>query len=104
MHSPSIPMKVFLDTHDVRHGTFPADISPGAFAGFHRSYEEACRAEGVVSLRIHVGFGEGRAFCLTLAPDAEAVARVHARVGLPFDEITEVVTSAPGDLFFARSA
>jgi len=98
------PLKVFLDTHDVRRGTFPAGISPEAFAGFHAGYEAACRAEGVVSLRIHVGFAEGRAFCLTLAPDAEAVARVHARVGLPFDEITEVVTSAPGDLFFARAA
>jgi hypothetical protein len=98
------PMKFFIDTHDVSHGTFPAGLSPQDFAGFHAQYEEACRAEGVVSLRIHVGFGEGRAFCFTMAPDAEAVARVHARVGLPFDEITEVVTSTPGDLFFARAA
>lgn len=98
------PMKFFIDTHDARHGTFPAGISPADFAGFHAKYEEACRAEGVVSLRIHVGFGEGRAFCFTMAPDAEAVARAHARVGLPFDEITEVVTSTPGDLLFARAA
>ena len=104
MSAAATPMKVFLDTHDARHGTFPAGISPEAFAGFHAQYEAACRAEGVVSLRIHVGFADGRAFCLTLAPDAEAVARVHARVGLPYDEITEVVTSAPGDLFFARAA
>jgi len=97
-------MKVFLDTHDVRHGTFPAGIDRDGFAAFHPKYEEACRAEGVVALRIHVGFAEGRAFCLTLAPDAEAVRRAHARIGLPFDEITEVVTSAPGDLFFARAA
>lgn len=99
-----IPMKFFLDTHDVRNGTFPAGIDPQAFAAFHARYEEACRAEGVVALRIHVGFAEGRAFCLTLAPDAEAVARAHARVGLPYDEITQIVTSAPGDLFFAAAA
>jgi len=98
------PMKFFLDTHDVRNGPFPAGIDRPAFAAFHATYEEACRAEGVVALRIHVGFDDGRAFCLTMAPDAEAVRRAHARVGLPFDEITEIVTSAPGDLFFARAA
>mgnify|MGYP001767361078 CR=1 FL=1 len=97
-------LKFFIDTHDARRGTFPAGISPEAFAGFHAGYEEACRAEGVVSLRIHVGFDEGRAFCFTMAPDAEAVRRVHERVGLPFDEITEVRTSTPGDLFFVRAA
>lgn len=98
------PLKFFIDTHDAANETFPAGISPEAFAGFHAQYVEACRAEGVVSLRIHVGFEEGRAFCFTMAPDAEAVKRVHQRVGLPFDEITEVVTSTPGDLFFVRAA
>jgi hypothetical protein len=104
MQTAMRPMKFFVDTHDVRHGTFPAGLSAEDFAGFHAKYEEACRAEGVVSLRIHVGFGEGRAFCFNMAPDVDAVARVHARVGLPYDEITEVVTSTPGDLFFARAA
>ncbi len=97
-------LKFFVDTHDVRHGTFPAGISGEDFAGFHAKYEEACRAEGVVSVRIHVGLGEGRAYCLTMAENAEAVRRAHERVGLPFDEITEVVSSAPGDLFFGRGA
>lgn len=98
------PMKFFIDSHDARRGTFPAGITPEGFAGFHALYEEACRAEGVVSLRIHVGFDDGRAFCFNMAADAEAVRRVHARVGLPYDEITEVVTSTPGDLFFVRAA
>jgi hypothetical protein len=98
------PLKFFIDTHDTANGTFPAGIRPEDFAGFHAQYDEACRAEGVVSLRIHVGFDEGRAFCFTMAPDAEAVRRVHQRVGLPFDQITEVVTSTPGDLFFVRAA
>ncbi len=98
------PMKFFIDTHDAAKGTFPKGITPEAFAGFHAAYEAACRAEGVVSLRIHVGFDDGRAFCFTMAPDADAVRRVHEKVGLPFDEITEVVTSTPGDLFFARAA
>ena len=97
-------MKFFVDTHDARKGTFPAGISRDDFAGFYAKYEEACRTEGVVSLRIHVGFQEGRAFCFNMAPDVKSVRRVHERVGLPYDEITEVVTSTPGDLFFAARA
>lgn len=96
-------MKFYIDTHDVRTKTFPGGISKADFAGFYQKYEEACRAEGVVSLRIHVGFEEGRAFCFNMAPSADAVKRVHDRVGLPYEEITEVVTSTPGDLFFAKA-
>ena len=98
------PLKFFIDTHDAANGTFPAGISPEAFAGFQARYAEVAAEEGVISLRIHVGFSAGRAFCLTLAPDAAAVARLHERMGLPYDAITEVATSAPGDLFFATAA
>ena len=97
-------MKFFIDTHDAATGTFPAGITRDQFAGFHAKYQEACLAEGVVSLRIHVGFADGRAWCFTMAPDAEAVRRVHERVGLPFNDITEVSTSTPGDLFFQVAA
>lgn len=97
-------MKFFIDSHDARNGTFPAGITKEQFAGFHAKYEEACRAEGIVSLRIHVGFDNGRAWCFNMAPDAEAVRRVHERIGLPFDDISEVVTSTPGDLFFVAAA
>jgi len=97
-------MKFFIDTHDAHNHTFPAGISPEDFAGFYAKFEAACRAEGVVSLRAHVGFDKGRAFCLTMAPDADAVRRAHERVGLPFDDITEVLMSTPGDIFFSRAA
>ena len=97
------PMKFFIDTHDAHNHTFPAGISPEDFAGFYAKFEAACRAEGVVSLRAHVGFDKGRAFCFTMAPDAEAVRRAHERAGLPFDDITEVMTSTPGDIFFVRA-
>jgi hypothetical protein len=30
------------------------------------------------------------------------VKRVHERVGLPYDAITEVTTATPGDMFFKR--
>ncbi|WP_067732934.1 DUF4242 domain-containing protein [Novosphingobium naphthalenivorans] len=92
-------MKMFIDTHDKDHGTFPAGISRLEFAAFYKSYLEACEAEGVVSMRIHVGLDEGRAFCVNLAPDAGAVRRAHERVGLAFDSITEVTDASAFDLF-----
>ena len=97
-------MRYFVDTHDSANGTFPAGISKEDFAGFYEKYQAACAAEGVVSLRIHVGLGEGRAFCVTMAPDAEAVRRAHERVGLPFDSITEISTASPDALFTLSTA
>ena len=94
------PMKFFLDTHDQRSGTFPKGISKQEFAAFFAKYEAIAREEGVVVLRVHVGFEEGRAFCFNMAPSAEHVRRAHERSGLPFDTITEVSTATPGDLFF----
>ncbi len=97
-------MRFFLDTHDRTRDTFPASLSVTEFEGFYPQYEQACLAEGVVPLRLHVGLEAGRAFCLTMAPDAEAVRRAHERIGLPFDSITEVATATPGDIFFRRPA
>lgn len=93
-------MKFFVDTHDRRNKTFPAAITSEQFAEWFVKYENACREEGVVVLRTHVGLEEGRAFCFNMAPNADAVRRAHERAGLPFDSITEVTTATPGDLFF----
>lgn len=95
-------LRFFIDTHDRAKQTFPAQLSVEDFAGFYAQYEAACQAEGVIPLRTHVGYEDGRAFCFNMAPDAEAVRRAHARVGLPFDSITEVTTATPGDMFFKR--
>lgn len=95
-------MKFFIDTHDVNSDTLPADLTAEQFEGFFTQYEQACYAEGVVPLRVHLGYEEGRAFCFTMAPDADAVRRAHERVGLPFESITEVTTATPGDTFFRR--
>jgi hypothetical protein len=97
-------MKFFLDTHDRANKTFPENLTPEQFEGFYALYEKACYAEGVVPLRLHVGYADGRAFCFNMAPDADAVKRAHERVGLPFDSITEVATATPGDTFFRRAA
>ena len=53
-------------------------------------------------MRLHVGYAAGRAFCLTMAPDAAAVGRAHDRVGLPYDDITEVLLAGPGDAFLGH--
>lgn len=97
-------MKFFMDTHDREHGSFPAGLTEDQFAGFFPQYQEACRQEGVVLLAVNVGLADGRAFCLTMAPDAEAVRRAHQRVGLPFDTITEVRAVTPADLFSTPKA
>jgi len=96
------PMRFFMDTHDKTRNTFPQKLTPQDFEGFFAKYESACYAEGVIPVRLHVGYDEGRAFCLNMAPDAEAVKRAHDKVGLPFDSITEVNMATPGDTFFRR--
>ncbi len=95
-------MRFFVDTHDSKNSTFPAGITPSQFEAFYAEYEKSCYAENVVPVRIHVGYDEGRAFCLNMATDAEAVRRAHERVGLPFDSITEVKMASPGDTFFRQ--
>jgi Protein of unknown function (DUF4242) len=96
-------MKFFIDTHNRQTNTFPEQLSREEFAVFYGKYEAACREQGVINLRTHVGFEDGRAFCFNMAPDADAVRRAHEKVGLPFDSITEVTTATPGDLFFAAA-
>ncbi|MBF0249675.1 MAG: DUF4242 domain-containing protein [Alphaproteobacteria bacterium] len=88
-------MKMFIDTHDAGKDTFPASISPADLRGFYEQYKAACAEEGVISLQLNVGAAAGRAFCVTLVPNAEAVARAHEKVGLAYDSITEVRTLTP---------
>jgi hypothetical protein len=98
------PMRFFIDTHDRTKGSFPADLTADQFEAFFVQFEAACRDEGVVLLRAHAGLEEGRAFCFTMAPDANGVRRAHEKMSLPFDDITEVMTATPGDTFFKRRA
>lgn len=97
-------LKLFIDTHDKGNGTFPVGLTPQQFEGFYAKYEAACQAEGVIPMGTHVGYRDGKAYCLNLAPDADAIRRAHERVGLPFDEVTEVQTASPTSTFFRRSA
>ncbi len=93
-------MKFFIDTHDAKHETFPKGITPQQFSSFFEKYKVACQEENVIILRVHIAYEDARAFCFTMAPDADCVKRAHERVGLPFDSISEVETATPGDTFF----
>ena len=92
-------LRFFMDTHHREQGTFPENLSPVDFAAFYSGYEKACQEEGVIPIRAHIGFDDGRAYCFNMAPDADAVRRAHEKVNLPFDSITEVTTATPGDMF-----
>ena len=91
-------MKLFIDTHDKNNQTFPGEISNEELGSFYEKYRKVFAEEGVVIVRTFLGFGDGRAFCLNMAPDAETVRRAHEKVGLPFDSITEVTGISPSDL------
>jgi hypothetical protein len=93
-------MKLFIDTHDKRNGTFPESIGKDAFSEVYRQYAKACDEEGVVIVNTMTNALDGRMYCLNLAADAAAIQRAHDKVGLKFDTITEVTTVSPGDIYF----
>jgi hypothetical protein len=95
-------LRLFIDTHDKVNNSFPDGLTAEQFEPVLEKYQAACCEEGVILLRVHLGYTDGRAFCLTMAPNVEAVQRAHARIGLPFDNITEVETASPADTFFRR--
>jgi hypothetical protein len=94
-------MKLFVDTHDKRTGTFPEEIEKDAFTGIYRKYAQACEDEGVVIVSTMISAEDGRMYCINLAPDSESIRRAHERVGLIFDSISEVSTASPGDIYFS---
>ena len=78
-------MPTFLDHH-----TMP-DPSPEMLDGMaQRLRAGAADEHGVTGLNVYLA--EGEAYCLTDAPDADAVVRSHEAVGVPIrrDEIVEV--------------
>lgn len=81
-------MKFFIDTHDVSTNTFPAGLTPQQFEGFFAGYERACYNEGVIPLRVHVGYGDGRAFCFTMH-------RMPSRCAVPMPQPDCPSTTSP---------
>jgi hypothetical protein len=78
-------MPTFLDHHAM------PDPSPEMLDGMaQRLRAGAADEHGVTGLNVYLA--EGEAYCLTDAPDADAVVRSHEAVGVPIrrDEIVEV--------------
>lgn len=97
-------LRLIVDTHDTRNGTLPENLTAEQFRAFFAEYQQACHEEGVVPVQIDLGLRDGRAFCMNLAPNADAVRRAHERVGLPFDTITEVEVASSTGLFMSTAA
>lgn len=97
-------MKYFIDTHDRTKGSWPAEgLSEAEFLEVYSRFEAACEEVGGADLGAHVNIAEGKAFCFTKGPDAEAIRHAHEKLHFPFDSITEVrrvtgVDLRPGNL------
>jgi hypothetical protein len=84
-------MKYFIDTHDRTKGSWPAaSVSEEEFLEIYSRFEAACEEVGGADLGAHVNVPEGKAYCFTKGPDAEAIRRAHEKLHFPFDSITEV--------------
>lgn len=84
-------MKYFIDTHDLTKGSWPAQgVSEAQFLEIYSQFETACEEQGGTDLGAHVNVAEGKAYCFTKGPDAEAIRRAHEKLHFPFDSITEV--------------
>lgn len=90
--------KLYIDTHDKATGTFPASITPEQLKAFYAGYAKAAQEEGVVIVRTYVNASAGRAVCINMSTNPWAIQRLHAKAGLPYEEITEMYGVAPSDL------
>lgn len=78
-------MPLFMDVHnDVE------DLTPEAVAQAHEEDLEHQAEHGVEFLKYWADTDEGKIFCLSKAPDAEAARAVHEKAGHPADEIYQV--------------
>ncbi len=92
-------MKYFMDTHDRTKGSFPAaEVTEEEFIRIYADFEKACEEEGGADMGAHVNVEEGKAFCFTKGPNAEAIRRAHEKLNFPFDSITEVRRVTGADL------
>jgi hypothetical protein len=78
-------MKRFMDVHTGMEG-----VTQELLAQEHQKDLQIQDQEGVHFLHAWADPDSGRAFCLSEAPNKEAVQRIHERAGHPADEIYEV--------------
>jgi hypothetical protein len=78
-------MARFMDIHTQMTG-----VTAEALAAAHQADLDIQGDEGVEFVRAWADPATGHVFCLSEAPDAEAVQRIHTRTGHPADEIHEI--------------
>ena len=82
-------MPEFMDVHRGLEG-----ITPEALAQAHQADLDIQDEEGVNFKHAWADPTSGMVFCLSEAPDADAVKRIHERAGHPADEVYEVPVQA----------
>ena len=82
-------MAQFMDVHTTMTG-----VTSEALAEAHQSYLNIQGEEGVTFHQAWADPKTGHVFCLSDAPSAEAVQRIHERAGHPADEIHEITVTA----------
>jgi len=79
----------FMDMH-----TGMAGITPEALSQAHQADLDIQDEEGVNFKHAWADPSSGTVFCLSEAPNAEAVQRIHERAGHPADQVYEVPVQA----------
>ena len=82
-------MPEFMDVHDGMHG-----ISNELLAQAHQADLDIQASEGVNFKHAWADPESGKVFCLSEAPSAEAVKRIHQRAGHPTEQVFEVPVQA----------
>ncbi len=75
----------FMDVHRGMQG-----VTPQVLAEAHEADVAVQQEEGVTFKHAWADPDSGMVFCLSEAPSADAVQRVHTRAGHPYDEIHQV--------------
>jgi hypothetical protein len=82
-------MAQFMDVH-----THMPGVTAEALLEAHRADVAIQGDEGVDFQKAWGDPETGHVFCLSEAPDAEAVQRIHERAGHPYDEIHRITVTA----------
>jgi len=79
----------FMDVHDGMEG-----ITSEALAAAHQADLDIQADEGVNFKQAWADPASGKVFCLSEAPSADAVKRIHERAGHPTDQVYPVPVKA----------
>lgn len=82
-------MAQFMDVH-----TSMVGVTSDALVAAHQADLEIQGEEGVTFHQAWADPKTGHVFCLSDAPSAEAVQRIHERAGHPADEVHEITVTA----------